>query len=57
MLKEIIKALLLGLIALLAINFVGQYFKFNIPINIITITLLGVFRLPGLIVILIFMIL
>ena len=55
--KEIIKSVLVGIFGLLIINLVGQFFSFRIPFNLLTIVLFGFFRLPGLIIILIFLIL
>lgn len=55
--KYIIKSLIIGIVGILIINLVGQFINFNIPFNIFSIVLLGFFRLPGLIVLLIFLIL
>lgn len=55
-LKDIIKSILFALITLFLINVVGQTFNFYIPINIYTVLLVGLLRLPGLIIILIFLI-
>lgn len=54
--KDIIKSLLLAIITLYLINIIGQNFDFYIPINLYTILLVGLFRLPGIIIILIFLI-
>lgn len=55
-LKDIIKSILFALITLFLINVIGQSFNFYIPINIYTVLLVGLLRLPGLIIILIFLI-
>ena len=57
LIKEIIKSILVGILGIILINIVGQFFNFHIPFNFLTVMLLGFFRLPGLIFILIFLIL
>lgn len=57
MIKKIIKSLLIGIITLLLINIIGQFFNFNIPINILNVILIGFLRLPGLIILIIFLLL
>ena len=57
LIKEIIKSILVGVLGIILINIVGQFFNFHIPFNFLAIMLLGFFRLPGLIFILIFLIL
>ena len=47
-LKWIIKSLLFGVITLLVFNFIGVYVNLNIPINIYTILVISVLRIPGL---------
>ena len=54
--KELIKSIIVGIVGILIINLIGQLFYFHIPFNILTILLFGIFRLPGLIIILIFLI-
>ena len=56
-LKYILKSLLIGISSLLIMNIIGQFFNFNLPINILSILLVGFFHLPGLIVLLILLIL
>ena len=56
MLKELLKSILVGFIGILLINLIGQLFYFHIPFNVLTILLFGIFRLPGLIIILLFLI-
>ena len=45
-----------GIIGIILINLVGQFVYFHIPFNVLTVLLFGIFRLPGLIIILIFLI-
>ena len=47
-LKWIIKSLLFGVTTLLVFNFIGVYVNLNIPINIYTILVISVLRIPGL---------
>ena len=54
--KELLKSIIIGVVGILVINLIGQLFYFHIPFNILTILLFGIFRLPGLIIILIFLI-
>jgi len=56
LLKELIKSIVFGVLGILVINLVGQFFFFHIPFNFVNVLLFGIFRLPGLIIILIFMI-
>jgi inhibitor of the pro-sigma K processing machinery len=54
--KELLKSILFGIIGILLLNLIGQLVNFHIPFNILNILLLGIFRLPGLVFILIFLI-
>lgn len=54
--KYVAKSILFGILALLIINLIGQFFNFKLPISILSIILIGFFRLPGLIALLIFII-
>lgn len=47
-LKWIVKSLLFGVITLLVFNFIGVYVNLNIPVNIYTILVISLLRLPGL---------
>jgi len=47
-LKWIVKSLLFGIITLLVFNFIGVYVNLNIPVNIYTILVISLLRLPGL---------
>lgn len=53
--KWMIKSLLLGLIILFVFNFIGIYLNINIPINIWTILIVGILRIPGLVALLIYL--
>ncbi|HIT43737.1 TPA: pro-sigmaK processing inhibitor BofA family protein [Candidatus Avacholeplasma faecigallinarum] len=55
--KYIIKSLIFGVLFLLIINLIGQFFNFRLPFSILSILLLGFLRIPGLIILLIFLIL
>ncbi len=57
MLKRLIKDILIAIIALIVINILGQYINFHIPFNILTIMLLALFKIPGMIIVLIILIL
>ncbi len=57
MVKDLIKDILIGIGSILLINIVGQYFNFHIPFNIITVLLVGIFKLPGFLIVLIILIL
>ena len=54
-LKWIAKSLLFGVISLLVFNFLGVYVNLNIPVNIYTILIISVLRLPGLCMLIILM--
>lgn len=47
----------IGLILLLALNFIGSYFSFYIPINFITVLVAGFLGIPGLLLLICFQIL
>lgn len=53
-LKYMIKSLLIGIIVLFIFNFIGSYFNLNIPINIFTLLIVGILRIPGLVGIMIY---
>lgn len=52
--KWLIKSLVIALVMLFVVNICGRYVNINIPINIYTISLLTIFKVPGLIVLIIF---
>lgn len=45
--KWVIKSILFGLVLLFLVNVLGSRLNINIPINIYTILILAIFRLPG----------
>ncbi|HEY8363982.1 MAG TPA: pro-sigmaK processing inhibitor BofA family protein [Haloplasmataceae bacterium] len=51
--KWILKNILIGIIVLYIVNFFGVDLHIFIPINIITIIIVGFLRIPGLIILLI----
>lgn len=55
--KYIVKSVLFGVLFLLIINLIGQFFNFKLPFSVLSIILLGFFRLPGFIILLLFLIL
>ena len=52
--KWLIKSLVIALVMLFIVNICGRYVNINIPINVYTISLLTIFKIPGLIVLIIF---
>ena len=55
--RYLIKSIIIGIASVLIFNLIGQFFNLSIPFNIISVLLIGFFRLPGFIVLLIFLIL
>lgn len=51
--KWVIKNVLIGIVALYVVNFLGMDLNIFIPINIITILIVGFLRIPGLVILLI----
>lgn len=56
-LKYIGKSIIIGVLSILLFNLIGQFFNFRLPFNILSISLIGFLRLPGLLILLIFLIL
>jgi pro-sigmaK processing inhibitor BofA len=54
--KWVIKSIVIGLATLFLFNIIGVKLNLNIPINLYTILVVGTLRLPGLAMILIFLI-
>jgi len=52
-LKWILKNVLIGIVVLYVVNFLGIDLNIFIPINIITIIIVGFLRIPGLVILLI----
>jgi pro-sigmaK processing inhibitor BofA len=55
--KWLAKSVFIALIIIFVVNIVGVYFKINIPVNIWTILIITVFRVPGAIILIIFFLL
>lgn len=55
--KWLLKSVILGLAIVFIFNLIGVYFSLNVPVNIYTILIVGMLRIPGLVMILIFLIL
>lgn len=55
--KKLFRDILISIVVLILINVLGQYINFHVPFNLFTILLLGIFKLPGFIIILIILIL
>jgi inhibitor of the pro-sigma K processing machinery len=47
----------LGLILLVAVNFIGGYFSFALPINVVTVLISGFLGIPGILMLICFQIL
>ncbi len=56
-LKYTIQSILIGVVSVLLFNLVGQFIHISIPFNLLSIGLIGFFRLPGFIVLLIVLLL
>lgn len=54
--KWTIKTIVIGLASIFVFNIIGTYFSLNIPVNIYTILIVGALRIPGIAMILIFLI-
>ncbi|ABI67393.1 pro-sigmaK processing inhibitor BofA family protein [Syntrophomonas wolfei] len=48
---------LMGLVLLLISNYIGAYFQFDLPVNIITVLIAGFLGLPGIILLICFQLL
>jgi hypothetical protein len=55
--KYVIKSIVIGVTTIILFNLIGQFVGLSIPFNILSVVLIGFFRLPGFIVLLIFLIL
>ncbi len=52
--KWLAKSIFISLIIIFVCNFIGVYFGINIPLNIWTIIIVALFRVPGAIILIIF---
>ncbi|MDE6660420.1 MAG: pro-sigmaK processing inhibitor BofA family protein [Anaeroplasmataceae bacterium] len=54
--KYILKSVVIGVVSVLVFNLIGQFFDLSLPFNLLSILLIGFFRLPGFIVLLILLV-
>jgi inhibitor of the pro-sigma K processing machinery len=52
--KWLIRSLIVSVVLLFVVNICGRYININIPINIYTILIAAIFKIPGVIVLIIF---
>ncbi|MGM9969702.1 MAG: pro-sigmaK processing inhibitor BofA family protein [Anaeroplasma sp.] len=55
--KYIINSIIIGIISVIVINLIGQFFNFKLPFTLLSILLIGFLRIPGFIILLIYLIL
>lgn len=55
--KWILKSIALALLFIFITNIIGVYINVNIPINIWTVLIVSIFRIPGIIILIIFFLL
>lgn len=46
--KWLLKSVLFGLITIFLFNILGQFVNLNVPVNVLTILIIGFLRIPGL---------
>ena len=44
--KYILKSVVIGVVSVLVFNLIGQFFDLSLPFNLLSILLIGFFRLP-----------
>ncbi|MCM1130603.1 MAG: pro-sigmaK processing inhibitor BofA family protein [Roseburia sp.] len=54
--KYILKSVVIGVVSVLVFNLIGQFLNLSLPLNLLSILLIGFFRLPGFIVLLILLV-
>jgi hypothetical protein len=54
-LKWVLQSFLFGIAVIFVFNIIGSFLNLNIPINIYTLLIVGILRIPGLVMILIFL--
>lgn len=54
--KYIFKSGVIGVVSVIVFNLIGQFFNLSLPFNLLSILLIGFFRLPGFIVLLILLV-
>ncbi|HHU55735.1 MAG TPA: hypothetical protein GXZ48_03470 [Acholeplasmataceae bacterium] len=57
LIKWLFKSLIIALIIIFSVNLIGSFFEINIPLNIWTLLIVTIFRIPGAIVLIIFFLL
>lgn len=55
--KWMLKSIIIALLLIFITNIIGVYINVNIPINIWTILIVSIFRIPGIIILIIFFLL
>ena len=50
--KYLVKSVIIGVSSVLLFNLVGQFFNISLPFNLLSVVLVGFFRLPGFLVLL-----
>ena len=55
--KWILKSIALALLFIFITNIIGVYININIPINILKVLIVSIFRIPGIIILIIFFLL
>jgi len=55
--KWLFKSVIIALVIIFVTNIIGSFFEFNIPLNIWTLIIVTLFRVPGAIVLIIFFLL
>ncbi len=55
--KYVFKSIVIGVVSVLVFNLIGQFINISLPLNLLSILLIGFFRLPGFIVLLILLVL
>ena len=53
--KWLLQSLIIGTASLFIFNILGSFLNLNIPVNIYTLSIVGILRLPGIAMILIFL--
>lgn len=51
--KWFLKSLVFGIVFLFVFNLVGRFLNLNIPINFLTIMIVGTLRIPGVVILLV----
>ena len=54
--KYLFKSVIIGVVSVLVFNLIGQFVNISLPLNLLSIILIGFFRLPGFIVLLILLV-